>query len=731
MAVVVLTGVLTLSARSAPRVAAVEPSAAPGVVETMSRDVTGAARSGGDASVSADGRYVAFTSSEELDSDISTLRRNVYVRDRLAGETFLISRGQIVAGDRVFGEQSADGDSYAPSISADGRYVAFITTATNLHTGDTDRSPDVIICDRNPRGDGVFDQRAPTGFMDYRFVYAGKPTMVKGERITGNREAVPSLAAQGTAVAWQNVVPAASGGREHSEVFVTRLAKDQRGRVNPAGVHRVRVRVPGQRVVEASSPALSADGRDLVATVVLASSPTTGVSGVVGIDLATGRQSRLDVDEHHAPFKSRPGALDTRAGMPGAGEPVVSGSGRVVAFSFTPSPGAPSQVVLVDRDLDGNTVLGPGAGEETQSQVVSRDTDGSVVDGTRPGLSADGRYVAFVSTDPRAYGVEGPARGEARVVVRDRHADAERGRGARAGQLGQAVAVDQAVGTAGGAPVLSADGAVVAFTSAGRSAGDRRVLAHAFLPGLRASSGMRWEDTAVTQHSEGVLTLEHTGFGPLSIGAVRVGGVHGDDFQVLPSSTCRKAVLHRGDTCRVAVRFAPEAPGVRSAAVRVSFRGPGTGLTVPVRGLALAEVRSVSVDDEAPDFGARGVGGAALERPLTVTNSGTVPLTVSSAKINGPGHPDDYRITDNTCTTPLPPTHTCTLTLTHTPKPPAPATPPSPSTPPPRTSPSPSTPPAPAEPSASTRAPSASGPPASTTRAPPAPSPSPTAAPIP
>lgn len=211
MAVVVLTGVLTLSARSAPRVAAVEPSAAPGVVETMSRDVTGAARSGGDASVSADGRYVAFTSSEELDSDISTLRRNVYVRDRLAGETFLISRGQIVAGDRVFGEQSADGDSYAPSISADGRYVAFITTATNLHTGDTDRSPDVIICDRNPRGDGVFDQRAPTGFMDYRFVYAGKPTMVKGERITGNREAVPSLAAQGTAVAWQNVVPAASG----------------------------------------------------------------------------------------------------------------------------------------------------------------------------------------------------------------------------------------------------------------------------------------------------------------------------------------------------------------------------------------------------------------------------------------------------------------------------------------------------------------------------------------
>ncbi|MER7577782.1 choice-of-anchor D domain-containing protein, partial [Streptomyces sp. NPDC126514] len=629
--------------------------------------MTGAARSGGDASVSADGRYVAFTSSEELDAGISTLRRNVYVRDRVAGETFLISRGQIVARDRVFGEQSADGDSYAPSISADGRYVAFITTATNFHTTDTDHSPDVIICDRNPTGDGVFDQRTPTGFMKYRFVYAGKPALAKGERIAGNREALPSLAAQGTAVAWQDVVPAASGGRERSEVFVTRLAKDPRGRVGPAAVQRVRVRVPGQRVVGAYAPVLSADGRALVVTVVLASSAMTGVRAVVVVDLATGRQSRLDVDERQAPFKARPGALDSQAGMPGAGQAVISGSGRVVAFSFSPSPGAPSRVVLVDRDPDGNRVFGPGAGEETQSQVMSRDTGDAVVHGMQPGLSADGRYVAFVSTDPRVYGMQGQARGEARVVVREWHADAERGRGAApAGQ--SAVAVDQAAGPAGGAPVLSADGAVVAFTSAGRGASDRQVLAHAFLPGLRASAGVRWEDTAVTQHSKGVLTLEHTGFGPLPIRAVRVQGTHGDDFTVLPSSTCPKAVLHRGDTCQVAMRFAPEASGVRSADVRVSYRGPGTGLTVPVRGLALAEVRSVLVDDQAPDFGARRVGDAAQERSVTVTNSGTVPVTVSSAKITGPGHPDDYRITDNTCTTPLPPTRTCTLTLTHTPK---------------------------------------------------------------
>jgi hypothetical protein len=41
-----------------------------------------------------------------------------------------------------------DGDSRAPSISADGRWLAFESTATNLVPGDTNGVSDVFVRDR-------------------------------------------------------------------------------------------------------------------------------------------------------------------------------------------------------------------------------------------------------------------------------------------------------------------------------------------------------------------------------------------------------------------------------------------------------------------------------------------------------------------------------------------------------------------------------------------------------
>ena len=48
-------------------------------------------------------------------------------------------------------------DSDAPSISADGRYVAFSSDATNLVPGDTNTSTDVFVHDRDVSGSGIFD----------------------------------------------------------------------------------------------------------------------------------------------------------------------------------------------------------------------------------------------------------------------------------------------------------------------------------------------------------------------------------------------------------------------------------------------------------------------------------------------------------------------------------------------------------------------------------------------
>jgi Tol biopolymer transport system component len=87
---------------------------------------TGAASQPG---ISADGRYVTFVSTGRLVRHASA-QPLVYRRDMVAGETTLVSRAGGPAGD------AANGTASEPSISADGRFVAFTSDASNLaHTG--------------------------------------------------------------------------------------------------------------------------------------------------------------------------------------------------------------------------------------------------------------------------------------------------------------------------------------------------------------------------------------------------------------------------------------------------------------------------------------------------------------------------------------------------------------------------------------------------------------------
>jgi Tol biopolymer transport system component len=92
-------------------------------------------------SISADGRYVAFGSwASSLAPDPSTVRgKNVYVRDRATGTTELIA----VRSTKSFVFQPA------PSLSADGRYVAFDSDAADLVPGDTNGVSDVFVYDRS------------------------------------------------------------------------------------------------------------------------------------------------------------------------------------------------------------------------------------------------------------------------------------------------------------------------------------------------------------------------------------------------------------------------------------------------------------------------------------------------------------------------------------------------------------------------------------------------------
>lgn len=220
--------------------------------------------------VSGDGRFVTFwSSSSNLVAGDTNGMSDVFVRDRAAGTTERVS----LAGDGT----ETNGHSYDTSISVDGRYVAFQSWASNLVPGDTNEGPDIFLHDRvdgttervsvgTDGGEAGNHSFAPSVSADGRFVsftslasdlvpddtnqapdvfvrdrHAGTTERVSvradGSQVDGNA-AAPSLSADGRTVAFSSDV---SGTWDI-------LAHD-RGR--PDGVSGLTV-VPGDGVLSVS-----------------------------------------------------------------------------------------------------------------------------------------------------------------------------------------------------------------------------------------------------------------------------------------------------------------------------------------------------------------------------------------------------------------------------------------------------------------------------------------------
>lgn len=119
-----LTAATALTATAAP-------SPTPGVVgnkPSFSPDLSG------------NGRYVVFASdATNLVPGDTNGKRDIFVRDTVNKTTRLVSKG--------LGGKLSNGASYSPSISDDGRYVAYTSQATNLVTGDTNSKVDAFRTD--------------------------------------------------------------------------------------------------------------------------------------------------------------------------------------------------------------------------------------------------------------------------------------------------------------------------------------------------------------------------------------------------------------------------------------------------------------------------------------------------------------------------------------------------------------------------------------------------------
>jgi Ca2+-binding RTX toxin-like protein len=213
-------------------------------------------------SISADGRFVAFTTNAfnlvPGDSDRST---DIFVRDTLTNTT---SRAVDIASDQAFGSSFFN----PPSISADGRFVAFDSNASNLVPEDTNNTYDVFVRD-------TLTNTTTLVSVDS----AGNP---------GNRDSVsPSISADGRFVAFvsssSNLVPGDTNNTRDIFVRDTLTNTTTRVSVDSAG---------NQGNTSSDSPSISADGRFVAFSSYYSNfvpGQTNNIDGIFVVDTSTTR----------------------------------------------------------------------------------------------------------------------------------------------------------------------------------------------------------------------------------------------------------------------------------------------------------------------------------------------------------------------------------------------------------------------------------------------------------
>jgi Tol biopolymer transport system component len=327
--------------------------------------------------LSADGRYAAFYSDATnlVTGDVNNAR-DVFLRDQQSGETTRVSVGPAAV--------EANGDSFEPAISGDGRFVAFSSGATNLVGGDSNDANDVFVRDRQANT----TTRVSVGLA--------------GANANGGSDA-PSISADGRYVAFTsaatNLVEGDTNNQRDAFVFDRQTGVTTRASLAFNG---------DQPNLDSFTPELSADGKFLVFTSFasnLVSFDDNESSDVFVRDLQAGTTTR--VSEYAGGFQAEGDSL----------RPAISADGRYVAFDSDAwnlawgDTNDTFDIFLHDRQTGYTT-------------RVSVDDSGGQSDGAsyRPSLSADGRYIAYFTEASNL--VAGDTNGASDVILYDRNSGA-------------------------------------------------------------------------------------------------------------------------------------------------------------------------------------------------------------------------------------------------------------------------------------------------------------------
>jgi uncharacterized repeat protein (TIGR01451 family) len=363
-------------------------------VELITVSLTGAAGGGesfmddvnlygtGSTNVSADNRFVVFSSaSPDLVLGDTNGVQDAFIRDRLIGVTSMVSVSSTGAHGNL--------PSGQPAISADGRYVAFASAASNLVPGDTNR---VFDASGNlvSHGIDIFVRD-----LQLQTTTRASVSSIGVEAEFGVSGIAPAISADGRYIAFtsssRNLAPGDSDSF-NVDVFV----HDRMTGVT----ERASVRTDGSEIVgaDAYEPSISADGRRVAFTVF--DNTLTGPTPTVPPNLTRGVYVRDRDLGQTILVSARPDG--TPATFLVADSPMISASGRYVSFAswedLDPANPDWDQEALLDgpfadifvRDLQTATtrrasVPFPGGPAEESGRISK--------------LSGDGRFVAYTNAE--------------------------------------------------------------------------------------------------------------------------------------------------------------------------------------------------------------------------------------------------------------------------------------------------------------------------------------------
>ena len=318
------------------------------------------------------------------------------------------------------------GSSETPAVSADGRYVAFMSASNNLVPDDTNIFSDVFVKDRQT-GAIELISRASNGL------------------ISNFTSINPVISADGRYVAFQsfaaNLVP------NDVSSFLDLFVKDRQ----TGAISRINVDPNGNEANQSQSgfhgPAISSDGRYVTfvsAASNLVPNDTNNAADVFVRDTVLGQTSRVSVTS---------GGVQVSSGAAFFEKPAISGDGRYVAFLSDAN-----DLVSNDTNIFGDVfVHDRQTGQTTLASLGSGGLSGGNAFYSNVSLSLDGRYVGFTSNSSSL--VAGDNNNSDDVFVRD----LQSGLTTRVSVSSAGV---QGNGSSGGdRPQFSADGRFVLFDS--------------------------------------------------------------------------------------------------------------------------------------------------------------------------------------------------------------------------------------------------------------------------